>query len=103
MQNAKNGRSERPCISTNNESVATFLQAFTLHPKKSVRQCSRETGIPKTSVHRILRHVKYVTKLLHVMNEDNPDCRMEFVSGFCTMRDKRESFPVVIIWSDKAT
>ena len=41
--------------STNNERAIAVLQIFALSPRKSLRQCSREIGIEKSSVHRILR------------------------------------------------
>jgi hypothetical protein len=44
VQNVSKGQSGRPCSSVQDESVATVLQAYTQSPRKSLRQCSRETG-----------------------------------------------------------
>jgi hypothetical protein len=29
-----------------------------------------------------MRNGNYITRLLHAVNKDNPDCKMEFYSGF---------------------
>ncbi|KAJ4448112.1 hypothetical protein ANN_10124 [Periplaneta americana] len=52
------------------------LHAFAQSPKKSMRQCSREIGISKSSVHRILRAQKWkphIPRLVHALTEDDPD------------------------------
>ncbi|KAJ4444689.1 hypothetical protein ANN_06486 [Periplaneta americana] len=44
--------------------------------KKSMRQCSHEIGISKSSVHRILRAHKwkpYIPRLVHALNEDDTE------------------------------
>ena len=59
--------------STDNES-SDVIQVFAQSPKKSLRQCSREIGLEKYSVHRILRAQKwkpYIPKLVHALNEDD--------------------------------
>jgi hypothetical protein len=94
IQNANKSRMGRTRSSSNNESVATVLQAFTRSPKKSARQCSRETGGPRTRVHRILRHEKwkpYVPRQLHAVNEDYPG-RVEIYEWFLHIFDGREYF-----------
>ncbi|KAJ4429546.1 hypothetical protein ANN_21715 [Periplaneta americana] len=50
--------------------------AFAQSPKKAMRQCCREIGISKSSVHRILRAKKwkpYIPRLVHALNEDDPE------------------------------
>jgi hypothetical protein len=44
VQNVNKGRCGRPRSSAHDDSVATVLEAYTQSPRKSVRQCSRETG-----------------------------------------------------------
>jgi hypothetical protein len=105
VQNVNRGWSVRPSSSNNNESVVTVLPAFTQSLKKFVRQCSHEIGISKTIIHHILQHEKwkpYTPRLLHALNEDDPDCQMEFCECFFYMCDERESFPNFIVWSDEA-
>ena len=58
--------------STDNESANAVMQVFARSPKKSLRQCSREIGIEKSSVHQILRVQKwksYIPRLVHAQNE----------------------------------
>jgi hypothetical protein len=97
VQNINKGQSRRPHSSTDNESVATVLQASTQSPKKSVWKCSHDNGIPKTSIHCILWHEKwkpYVPRLFHGTKENDPDHQMEFCECFLNMYDERESFPI---------
>ena len=52
------GRCGRKKSSTDNESADAVMQVSAQSPKKSLMQCSRETGIEKSSVRRILRAQK---------------------------------------------
>ena len=68
------GRCGRKRSSTDNQSADAVMQDIARPPKKSV-QCSRETGIEKSSVHRILRAQKwkpYIPSLVQELNEDDP-------------------------------
>ena len=71
VQDVLKGRCGRKTSSTDNESAYAVMQFFPLSPKKSLRQCSREIGIEKSSVHRIFRAQKwnpYVPRLVHGLN-----------------------------------
>lgn len=106
VQNVNKGRSGKPRTSTDDESVRTVLQAYEQSPRKSVRQCSSKNGVCKTTVHCILRNVKwkpYILRLLHAMNQDDPDRRIEFREWFLNICNENESFPDLIIWCDEAT
>ncbi|KAJ4440588.1 hypothetical protein ANN_08734, partial [Periplaneta americana] len=49
--------------------------------EKSVKQCAFETGVSRSSVQRILKTAKwkvYIPRLLHTMNEDDPDRQIEY-------------------------
>ena len=48
------GRCGRKGSSTDNESADAVMQVSARSPRTSLRQCSREIGIEKSSVHRIL-------------------------------------------------
>jgi hypothetical protein len=67
VQNVK-GQPGRPCSSTDDGNIAV-LQAFTPSPNKSVKQCSHETDVCKTSVHHILQE----TFLMFTSPEDGQD------------------------------
>ena len=74
-------RSGRPQTATTLATSAAVLKQFTRSPQKSVKQCSRETGVSRSSVQRILKSVKwkvYIPRLLHAMNEDDTDRRLEY-------------------------
>ena len=74
-------RSGRPRTATTLATSAVVLQQFTRSPQKSVKQCSRETGVSRSSVQRILKSAKwkvYIPRLLHAMNEDDTDGRLEY-------------------------
>ncbi|KAJ4437251.1 hypothetical protein ANN_17386 [Periplaneta americana] len=53
-------------------------------PQKSTKQCARETGISRTSVRRIIKTAKlkvFIPRLLDSFNEDDPDRRMQYLTG----------------------
>ena len=54
LQDVLKGWCGRKRSSTDNESADTVMQVFARSPKKSLRQCSREIGVEKSSVHLIL-------------------------------------------------
>jgi hypothetical protein len=60
---------------TNVENVVTVLGAFTPSAKVSVRWFPVEVGVRKTKVLRILWHEKWQ---MYAMNEESPNCGMEF-------------------------
>ena len=70
--------------STESESGDAVMQVFARSPKKSLRQCSREIGIKKSSVQRILR----AQKLYSISN--NPDgmslCSKSLLGVYCGRR-----------------
>lgn len=106
VQDVLKGRCGRKRSSTDNESADAVVRVFRQSPRKSLRQCSREIGIDKSSVHRILRAKKwkpYIPRLLHALNEDDPDRRLQFCEWFLHRCDQREHFQDSIVWSDEAT
>ena len=68
VQDVLKGRCGRKRSSSDNESADAVMQVFAQSTKKSLRQCSREIGIEKYSIHRILRAQKwkpYIPKFVH--------------------------------------
>jgi hypothetical protein len=57
LENADKERTEDVTVQTNNGAVETVLQDFTTS-EKSLWQCSRETGVCKSTVHRIFYRKK---------------------------------------------
>ena len=92
--------------STDNESADAVMQVFVRSPKKSLRQCSREIGIEKSSFRRILPAQKwkpYIPWLVHALNEGDPHRRLQLCEWFPHKCDERKDFQDTIVWSDEAT
>ena len=81
VQDLLKGRWGRKRSSTDNKSANAVMQVFARSPKKSLRQCSREIGIEKSSVHRILRAQKWYSI------SNNPDsmsvCSTSSLGVYC--------------------
>ena len=98
------GRSGRPLTATSPAS-AMVLGRFTTSPRKSATQCARETGVRSTSVRSILKAFKwklYIPRLLHAINEDDPDRGLQFCEWFQQMVNEDEEFVTKNVWSDEA-
>ena len=54
VKDVLNGRCRRKRSSTDNESADAVMEVFARSPKKSLRYCSREIGIEKSTVLLIL-------------------------------------------------
>ena len=95
VQDVSKVRCGRKRSSTDNENADAVMQVFARSPNKSLRQCSREIGIEKSSVHRILCAQKwkpYVPRLVHALNENDSDRRLQFCDGSCTSVTKGKIF-----------
>ncbi|GFT46412.1 uncharacterized protein NPIL_404991 [Nephila pilipes] len=58
---------------------------FQRSPRKSLRQVSREVGISKSSVHRIMKRCQwrsYIPRLVHALNDDDPDRRVQYYEWY---------------------
>jgi hypothetical protein len=99
-------RSGKPCIATSPTSSAMVFQQFTWPPQKATEQCAHESGISRSSVKHVLKRAKWkvdIARLLHVVNEDKPDWRVQFCEWFQHMVHEDEEFLSKIVWSDEAT
>ena len=78
LNSPKEGHPRTVCSPENKDIVAA---AFLHSPKQSIRQASKELNISQTSLHRILHDIDlkpYRPHLLHALNENDPDKRLEF-------------------------
>ena len=69
-----------------------------------MKQCSRETGVSRSSVQRILESAKwkvYIRRLLHAMN-GNTYRRLQYCEWFESMMRDDETFAGKAVWSDEA-
>ena len=88
-------RSGRPRTATTLATSAAVLQQFTHSPQKSVKQCSRKTRVKQSSVQQILKSANwkvYIPRLLHSMNEDDTDRRLEYCEWFESMMRDDKAF-----------
>jgi len=99
------GRYGRPRTATSPASSAKVLEQFTRLPQKSTKQCPRETGVSRTSIRCILKTARwkvFIPRLLHALNEDNPDQRVQYCEWFQNMVREDEEFMRKMVWSDEA-
>lgn len=98
-------RSGRPCVS--DESVASIEESFTASPRKSVRRASLELGLPKSTVHKILRaklHMKaYKIQLHQQLLEEDYYARLTFCHQFNEKLCNDDAFVSNLLFSDEAT
>ena len=81
------------------------LAALRQSPKKSTRRLSAQTGISRRTLQRIIKSAglhPYCPRLLHALNEDDPDRRLEFCEWFLEQCRLDEQFCDRILWSDEA-
>ena len=99
------GRSGRPRTTTSPAFSAIVLERFTTSPRKSATRFARETGVSSTSVRHILEDFKwkvYIPRLLHAINDDDLDRRMQFCEWFQRMVNEDEEFVTKIVWCEEA-
>jgi transposase len=97
--------SGRPSVS--DESVEAIRTSFLRSPRKSVRKCARELGLPKTIVHRVLKKrlhfTGYKLQLLHASRPGDTRKRRDFATDMLNEIDDDELFLERIVFSDEAT
>lgn len=99
-------KSGRPRSATNEENSLNVLLSFTENPHDSIRRVSQEHNISKSSVHNILKTAKFhpfKVHLVHKLNEDDFDRRVEFCEDMMARIVENPNFPSNIAFSDEAT
>ena len=79
--------------------------AFEESPGTSTRRASLELNLARTSLRRMMKELglkPYRPRLLHALNEDDPDRRCEFADIFLNLVTDDSSFPDRIVWTDEA-
>ncbi len=75
-------------------------------PHVSIRHMSSELNISTTSIYRVYKLLgfkPYIPKLIHELNEDDFDRRIEFCEIFLSLVENKPDLVNRIIWSDEAT
>ena len=100
-------RSGRPIVSTSEDNVEKVKCHMAEHPTSSTRRTSDELNMSQSTVQRIVRgNLKlkpYRPRLIHELNEDDPDRRLEFCNTFIAMCEDDEMLINNIWWSDEST
>ncbi|GBM12225.1 hypothetical protein AVEN_21028-1 [Araneus ventricosus] len=85
----------------------TEMQYGGWRPKKSVCECAQELGLPKTTVHKVLKkrlHFSgYKLQLLHAIKPADRPKRFAFATDMLNEIDSDERFLRKIMFSDEAT
>ena len=105
VQDVHKQRSGRPRTSTSPAREEQLVENLLRSNKKSIRQSAREIGIPKSSVHRMLKRAhwkSYIPTLIHALNEDDLDRRVQFCEWYLDKSAEDAAFPEKIVWSDEA-
>ena len=98
-------RSGPPRTATDEETSTMVLAASVKSPKRSTRQLSAITGVPRGSVMRILHTNNwhpFKLQLVHNLSEDDPDRRMEFANWALSQYDRDPHFPASVLFTDEA-
>ena len=98
----RNGRPVSTCTEDNADLV---LETFTQAPYTSQRRASNELDIERSSLRRIMKHLKlkpYKPRLLLALNEDDPDQRIEFCEWLLQESRHDPSLLDQIFWTDEA-
>lgn len=88
------------------ENTEITSDAFNKSPQKSTRRASSELGIPRTTLQRIMADLSlrpFKPRLIHALNEDDPDRRMQFCELFLGKMDRNRQIFDDILWTDEAT
>jgi transposase len=99
-------RSGRPRSVSTEENKERFLAVFEESPGTSEKRASLELNLSRTSLRRMMQELGlklYRPRLLHALNEDDPDRRCEFAETFLNMVADDYSLPDRIVWADEAT
>ena len=106
VKDVHKNHSGRPRSSTSPTKARGVIDRFHHSPRKSVWQAARETGVPKSNVHRILKRAQwrsFIPRLVHVLNEDDYDRIIQFCEWYQAKCAEDNQFPKKIVWSDEAT
>ena len=105
VHDAHKQHSGRPRTSTSAAREEQLVENLLRSPMKSIRRSAREIGIPKSSVHRMLKRAhwkSHISTLTLGLNDDDPDRRVEFCEWYLDKSAEDAEFPEKIVWSDEA-
>jgi hypothetical protein len=96
----------RPRTGRSEQNTFELAQKIMQSPRKSVRQMAVETGIPKSSVNRILtkdlKFRSYIPRLKQELFAEDCDQSMEFCEKWLETTANDPTFSEHVLWSDEA-
>lgn len=99
-------RSGRPKSATDERKQADVVAYVQEFPRQSLSEMAETSGISSRSVARILKAHKfhpYKMKLIHELNDDDPDRRLQFCEQFMQLCNEDPTLSSRICFSDEAT
>lgn len=97
-------RPERPV--RNEATEVAVLGHFEVNKRHSLRQASEELAVPRSTIHSILKSHKYHPykfKLVHELNEDDGDRRLQFCEDMTQRLNDNPNLLYNICFSDECT
>jgi hypothetical protein len=89
------------------ETVDCVRESFSRSPHKSIRQASRELGVPRSTVHSIVhKHLRlhaYKLQLLHHIKPDDHHKRTDFAVEMLSCVEENDSYLDLVLFSDEST
>ncbi|KAL4112800.1 hypothetical protein QTP88_016529 [Uroleucon formosanum] len=98
-------RSGRPQTAATNENMMYVAQSYVENPAQSTVRVSADLGISRRSTARMMKNLGlkvYRPHLLQVLNEDDPDRRLEFCEWYVIRTEADPEFFRTVLWSDEA-
>ena len=98
-------RSGRPTTVRTEENMQIVSETFARNPRISQRRASLELGLSRSSLQRLMQDLNlrpYKPRLLHALNEDDPDRRMEFCEWILNSTQEDPTLLDRILWTDEA-
>jgi len=82
-------------------------ESFSRSPHKSIRQASRELGVPHSTVHNIVhKHLRlraYKLQLLHHIKPDDHRKRTDFAVEMLSCIEENDNYLDLVLFSDEST
>lgn len=96
----------RPRTARTVENTEDILVYFQMDGTASVREAERELGIPKSTIHRVLKEEKlhaYHYRRVQCLHENDPANRYNFCEDFIRRAEADQTFSRRILWTDESS
>lgn len=96
----------RPVSVTDEDAKDKVLSVLEREPQTSPRRMSVELNVSRSSIQRIYKSLgfkPYIPRLVHALNEDDYDRRVEYCETFLSLLQNESDLIHRVIWSDEAS